>query len=154
MGHLWGWETSRSRSLYRVDWYDVGHVTSEGPFLNQKRKQPLVWNGHYLEQCCVKAQTYSKRSTLSDSRRPTSTLVTSQLATIGSFGACDQRRLMQVSVGRGTLKCVRLREIYHKNDVNERQETLATSSMERALFRTLLRNRLKNVSSNIHEGES
>ena len=42
--------------------------------------------------------------------------------------------LMQVSVGRGTLKWVCLRGIRHKNNVNERPETLATSSMERALM--------------------
>ena len=41
--------------------------------------------------------------------------------------------LMQVSVGRGTLKWVRLREIRPKNDVSERPETLATYSMQRAL---------------------
>ena len=46
--------------------------------------------------------------------------------------------LMEVSVGRGTLKWVRLREIRHKNDVNERPETLATSSMERALVCILI----------------
>ena len=40
--------------------------------------------------------------------------------------------LLQVSFGRGTLKWVRLREIRNKNDVSERPETLATSSMQRA----------------------
>ena len=47
---------------------------------------------------------------------------------IGRFGPCD----LDAIVGRDTLKWVRLREIRHKNDVSERPETLATSSMQRA----------------------
>ena len=40
----------------------------------------------------------------------------------------------QVSLDRGTIGWVRLRKICHKNDANERTETLATSSMQRALL--------------------
>ena len=43
--------------------------------------------------------------------------------------------LMQVSVGRSTLKWALLREIHHKNDVSERPETLMMSSIQRALVR-------------------
>ena len=49
---------------------------------------------------------------------------------------------MQVYVGRDTLKWVRLREIRHKNDVSERLETLATSSIQRALGLSILYDKL------------
>ena len=61
-------------------------------------------------------------------------LNSTQLASIGSFWALRPvATLLQISLGRGTLKWVRLREIRHKIDISERPETLATSSMQRAL---------------------